>query len=482
MRILSRIQTAAYSAAPMLMALMAFKQVSLSRKWGNAPESAYGYSNYGLLLCGIVGDIESGYQFGFLAFMVVSALKARNLQVRVELGVHLGIEHWVDTASKTLRPLLDNYALALETGDLEHGAYATHFYGFYAFLCGKQLAALESEMANYTEVVARLGQERTVYSYKPHHQAVLNLIGQAENPCILMGTASSETEMLPIYKSQTDRTVICFLHFIKLMLCYLFGECAQAVANAELAENYLDGVTAQLTVTHFYFYDSLARLAAATDAPRSLSEAATKSLQKRLLRKVRANQKKMQKWAGHAPANNLHKFYLVEVERYRVLGKDVLAMEMYDKAIATAKQNEYIHEEALAHELAAKFYLAKGKAKIAALYMQDARYCYQLWGAAAKVKDLERRYSELLSRNSSVTRTGAISTTSTALSTSDSGRSSELDLATVMKASQAIAGEILLDKLLAKLMKILIENAGAQKGYLILESKGVERERRVSTD
>ncbi len=334
MRILSEIVPCAYFAAPVLSALITVQLVSLSIKWGNAPESAYGYSNYGSLLCGLVGEIESGYQLGKLALNLIATFKEIKLQVRVNIGVYVAIKHWARPANKTLNYPLFNYAMALEIGDLEFAAYATHFYCLYAFVCGQELTALESEMTKYTDAVARLGQERTVYMHKPYHQAVLNLIGQAENPCRLIGTAYSETEMLPMHQSQNDRTVICYLYFIKLMLCYLFGEVAQALANAELAENYLDGITAQLTVTHFHFYDSLARLAVATDAP--------DSEKKRLFRKVRANQKKMQKWAHHAPANNLHKFYLVEAERYRVLGKDALAMEMYDKAIATAKENDAI--------------------------------------------------------------------------------------------------------------------------------------------
>src|SRR4028118_968135 len=106
----------------------------------------------------------------------------------------------------------------------------------------------------------------------------------------------------------------------------------------------------------------------------------------------------MQKWAHHAPMNFLHKFYLVEAERHRVLDEKIEAIEMYDKSIALAKENEYINEEALAHELAAKFYLSWGKETIAQVYMQNTHYSYQLWGAIAKVEDLEEKYPQFLAR------------------------------------------------------------------------------------
>ena len=193
--------------------------------------------------------------------------------------------------------------------------------------------------------------------------------------------------------------------------------------------------------------------------------------QKLILDKVQANHEKMKKWSHQAPMNHLHKFYLVEAERHRVLGENIEAMEDYDRAIALAKENEYVNEEALANELAAKFYLAWGKEKIAQVYMTDAYYGYVRWGATAKVKELEARYPQLVAKSSAATRITNPHTTTT--NTTTSSRSGEaLDLATVMKASQAIGSEIELDKLLETLTKILIQNAGAEFGFLILEQEG----------
>jgi PAS domain S-box-containing protein len=194
----------------------------------------------------------------------------------------------------------------------------------------------------------------------------------------------------------------------------------------------------------------------------------------------------MQKWAHHAPMNYLHKFNLVEAERHRVLGEKIEAMEMYDKAIALAKENEYINEEALAHELAAKFYLSWGKETIAQVYMQNAHYSYQIWGAIAKVEDLEEKYPQFLARTAVKTTSQTnVNRKTTRPITTSTNLGDTLDLATVMKASQAISGEIVLSKLLTRLMKIAIENAGAQKGFLILEKAGnwtIEAEGSVNRD
>ena len=247
------------------------------------------------------------------------------------------------------------------------------------------------------------------------------------------------------------------------MLCYLFGEKQQAVKNALAAEEYLDGVKAMIVESPFNFYASLAYLGVFADLSNSDRED--------LLNRVNKNQEKMHRWAHHAPMNHLHKFNLVEAEKARVLGKILEAEAFYEQAIAGANENEFVQEEALAYELAAKFYLERGMDKFAQTYMKEAHYAYTRWGAKAKVEDLEAKYPQLRSKSSATkTITSTFATTTRYTSNSQSGDA--LDFATVMKASQTIAGEIVLDKLLANLMKILIENAGAQTGFLILDKAG----------
>ncbi|NJR52358.1 MAG: hypothetical protein HC780_25075 [Leptolyngbyaceae cyanobacterium CSU_1_3] len=183
---------------------------------------------------------------------------------------------------------------------------------------------------------------------------------------------------------------------------------------------------------------------------------------------VSKNQEKMQIWEERNPMNYLHKFHLVEAEKARVLGQFLEAEEFYEQAIAGAAENEFIQEEALAYELAAKHYLARGRAKIAQTYMKEAHYCYDRWGAKAKVKDLETRYPQFFSQSSRVAPT-LIPTPSRTISNPSH---TALDLAAVMQASEAISREVELEPLLRSLMQILIENAGAQTGYLILENAG----------
>jgi tetratricopeptide (TPR) repeat protein len=351
------------------------------------------YAAYGLILCGVLGDIETGYKFGNLALNLLERLNAKKVKARTVAIVNYFIRHWQEHGRQTLQPLLLAYSSGLETGDLEYGTYSLLWNSYYSYCMGQELAVVEREAAKYSDTIQKLKQERNFHYINLNRQRVLNLMGQSKNPCRLIGDCYDESKRLPLDLEANDQTLLFHTYLEKLTLCYLFGDYEEALDNAALAENYIDSAAGMLTTTLFYFYDSLARVAVYS----SLS----KIQQKRLSRKVQSNQKKFKKWAHHAPMNHLHKFYLVEAERHRVQGSEAVAMDYYKKAIALAKEHEYINEEALAHELAAKFYLALGQDKIAQVYMQDAHYCYLRWGATAKVNDLDTRYPQLLQRKPS---------------------------------------------------------------------------------
>jgi len=475
MRLLSTTIPVAYAIAPILFLLIVLKQINLSLKYGNAPSSPYAYANYGVILCGLIGDTESAFEFGKLAVSLSEKLNARENKAKTMLTFHGVIWYWKEHPKKALSSLLEGYSTGLETGDLEYASYALYNYSSASYFTGKELTGLEREIANNSNALNQINQHRAFNWNTQYQQIVLNLLGIAENPCCLIGEAYNESQMLAIHQEAKDSIGLLILYANKLYLFYLFQNWCKAIENAILAENHLDSATGQLLVPFFHLYDSLAHLAVYADK--------TDSEQKSILDKVQINQQKMQKWAHDAPMNYLHKFYLVEAERYRVTDKYLEAIELYDRAIALAKENEYINEEALANELAARFYLQWGKEKIAQTYLTDAYYCYVRWGAKAKVDDLARRYPQLLmpilqQEKLSFQLTEKI-TVSTYQSVPDASSyptlvgsktsiSDSLDLAVVIKASQALSGEIELEQLLATLMQVVMENAGASKAALIL--------------
>jgi len=468
MRILSGAMTLAYQVAPELCPLILVKQINLSVKYGNAPLSAFVYAVYGLMLCGLVGDIESGYQFGKLAESLLSRFQFKEVTAKVLETFHQFIRPWKEHIKETLKPLLEVYSAGLETGDLEFAAYCLYAYSYHACFMGQELAGLEREIGKHSAAIRQIKQERMFYWNEIYRQTVLNLLGHVNDPSRLIGEAYNEERMLPLHIRGNDAIALLDLYCCKMYLCYFFADYPQTLENAAIAEKYLHGGIGKILIPQINFYASLARL--------SLYSNVNQAEQKQILQKVTANQEKMQKWAHHAPMNYLHKFYLVEAERYRILGNKMEAMECYDRAIVGAKEHEYINEEALANELAAKFYLEWGKQKIAQAYLTDAYYGYVRWGASAKVDNLLQRYPQLLSPilqpekyslHPNSTSLSNLSNSHTVI-TSNTSISDSLDLASVIKASQALSGQIDLELLLSTLMEVVMENAGASKCALIL--------------
>ncbi|MEG4444070.1 AAA family ATPase [Microcoleus sp. AT9_B4] len=475
LRLLSSLFAITFFVATELFPLLVCKQVNLSVQYGNASGSPLGYAFYGFMLCGVIGDIEQGYKFGQLGLSLRSKLNAK--EIKTLQTANVCILHWKEHVNNLLESYRSVYFSGLEIGDLEYASASIFQYCNQSYLAGKQLTSIEIEIATYWDAIHKIKQERVLHHQEMVWQAVLNLMGKAENPCVLKGEAYDEQKMLPLHQSSNDLLALEFLYSHKLQLCYRLDDYSQALENIAQLENYLPTTTGHIDSVLFHFYDSLVRLAIYADTPHSEQQG--------ILDRVQANQEKMQKWAHHGPMNYLHKFYLVEAERHRVLDQKLEALEMYDKAIALAKENDYINEEALAHELAAKFYLEWGKEKLAKPYLIDAYYAYAKWGAKAKIDHLEQRYPQLLAPILQQERTRHYPTETTHTSSSESslsntnrtiiGSTSSLelvDLPTVIKASQALSSEIELEQLLTTLMQVVVQNAGAQTGALILKEEG----------
>jgi diguanylate cyclase (GGDEF)-like protein/PAS domain S-box-containing protein len=199
---------------------------------------------------------------------------------------------------------------------------------------------------------------------------------------------------------------------------------------------------------------------------------------KKYLKTINENQKQLQRWADNCPENFLHLFLLVKAEIARMRGNEPETMKLYDQAIDAARENGFIRHEALANELAAKFYLDIGVKKIAILHMTEAHYGYKMWGAVRKVQDLEKKYPHLLpiafgkeiSPFESAKEKRLVYTIKEKNQTE--ANRGIFDMMTFIKASQTLTSEIFLERLLKKMMQIVLENAGAEKGIFLLEKKG----------
>lgn len=464
MRILYNMSNAAFVADPELYSAIIFTCVNICKKYGNVPLAEIAYMDYAIIISAFMGDIDAGYRFGKLALRLLEKFNAKEHK-SIVLDIFNGhIRHWKEHVRETTEPLQEAVQSGLESGELVYSGYAAINYCTHKFVLGEHLEYVDKKCDEYTKLLTKIKLEYHVPGLQIYQQMVLNLLGKSQSAVELKGAAFKEAEMLPFLKENQIFTLLFMGVQAKTFLSYLFKQPGEAVENAKLAEECISAVPGMIVVAQHNFYYSLALLAQYWHWE--------EREQKHALRKVASLQKQMHHWAEHAPCNFQHKYDLVEAERARVKGEQIEALELYEQAIQGAREQGYTHEEALANELAGEFHLARGHESMGRFYIIESYYGYIRWGAKAKVKDLESRYPQFLSRIATATaRPQEIDVTRTRTATG-SGSMAILDLPTVIEASQVISGEMVLGDLIEKLMQIAIENAGAEKGILLLNQNG----------
>ncbi|MEH1846025.1 MAG: AAA family ATPase [Nostoc sp.] len=473
MQLLAKLFPAVFVGMPGLLPLLSSKMVSLSLQFGNTPTSMVGYAIHGLVLCAVLGEVETGYSFGKLALNLLERL---NLPEYNSMTLHLFgdfIQHHREALLITTLTLKHSYTTGMESGDFLRAGYSIVGYNNLRLFAGVELDICESELAAYSSALAQVKQSSPQVYLDMMWQTVKNFREPVNQPDCLIGSAYDETVMIPKHHQDHDLTAIAMAYIDKLLLAYSWGNYSVALNYIGQIKPYLMAVSGLIFVPIFHFYAALTHLA--------LFPTKSEPEQAHILAQAETHQTILHQWAKNAPMNHLHKWYLIEAERYRVLGEKIAAIECYDRAITLAQEYQFINEEALANELAAKFYLNWDKKRIAQEYITQAYYGYARWGAKAKVADLERCYPQLLvpileqtrsplSTHETLFTLGSVTSTSFATSSSSSV-SVALDLAAILKASQTLSGEIELEKLLSALLHILIENAGADKCvFMLLES------------
>lgn len=477
-QILVNLDLLTYFCDQKLFGVVVAKMANYWLTYGNIPESSKGYVSYGVLLTCVVGDYQSAYEFGCLAVKLSDRFNSKSQKCSACLVVGGHLNHWVKHIKYAKELFDDAYHLGLSVGELRFSGYALEHNSRYLFYQGVNLQEILELIPKYLQFLQQTKNQWAADGVLGFQLILLNLLGMTASPLDFHNNNINEFKYLEDCRAHNSFAWLCTFNIFKAQVLYLYDKLDAALDLALEAGKYLNFVLSQFQYSEYNFHYSLIITALYLDA--------TESSQQKYWQQLEANQKQMKIWMDCCPANFQHKYLLISAEIARISGKNLEAMELYDRAIASARENEFVQNEALANELAAKFWLKKGKEEFAQLYMRKAHYGYQLWGALRKVEDLQEKYSQLLAKTG--TNSQAIgNSTSTIATTTTTGTEQigNLDINAVMKASQALSGEIVLDKLLATLMKIALENAGAQKGYLLLQTEEaqwtIEAEGRIDT-
>jgi histidine kinase len=461
-RVLAGIAPSSYWGKPEMFPFLIFRMVQLSIRYGNSPISSFGFATYGVIMVGVLNLPKTGYRFGKLGASIVEKYHAKEWIAQIYTPVYALINIWNEHIRNTLKPLRDSYHVGLETGAIEFACINANIYCIQSYLIGLPLEKLEEETRDFSEQFKAFNQD-TNFSYNEiFRQGMLNFLGQAEgSPTVLTGAAINEEQMLADSLESNNRTSAFQLYLNKMILCNFFGDYETAWKFAVKGRPLLDAVLAKLEVALFHFHEGLAAINTAESSSSS---------RRKLLGRARKDIRKMKGWAKHAPENFLHKWELLKAEYNRVAGNRGPVGKLYDQAIQHASESQYLHEEALAAELASRYQTASDRPNLARYYLRMAVQLYREWGADGKIQQLTEQAPEVVSsvfmatqRAGHGTKEGTIGVTTTIF------EDGALDLATILKASTSISGEIQLDNLIRTLLKILLENLGATRGVLILQ-------------
>jgi PAS domain S-box-containing protein len=455
MEVLAALIPAAHWIDRNLYRLIIGRMTNLSLEHGNAPGSCIAYAYLSAVLGPHFGDYQTGHRFGKLALDLVETGRLDRFKHRVYLLFGQHVLPWMEYLRR-------GHALVKRAADAAHEAGDLTFEVFSSMNLTTSLLASGDRLEDVEHAAERaqaLAQRARYALVAELINGQLGLIRTLRGRTAAFGSFTSEAfDEAQFEQSLESAPVIlaCWHWIRKLQARFLAGHAESAIAAAEKAQDLLWTSLSFFEYAEYHFYAALARAACCDPV---LPDSYATHFQALL-----SHQRQIAAWAENCPANFENRRALVAAEVARLEGRELEAMRLYERAIGSAREQGFIQNEALAYELAARFYAACDFEGIAQSYLRSARQCYERWGAAGKVRQLEQTYSYLRTEPSVQSPPATIGTSV-----------ERLDLATVIKVSQAVSGEIVLEQLIDSLMRTALEHAGAERGLLLVTRGGMQR-------
>lgn len=454
MDVLTKIGAPAVYTDANLLALVNCRAVNLSLERGNCDASCSAYVWLSMVAGPRFGDYRATvYRFGQLGYDLVEGRGLTRFQARTYMEFGYGVVPWTKHVRAGRDLVRRAFEAANKVGDLTYAAYCGDQLNTNLLAAGDPLAEAEREAEQGLAFAQQMRFGLVIDAITTQLGLIRTLRGLTTAFGSFDDEQFDEARIERRFSQNPDLAFVEFWYWVrKLQARFFAGGYASAVKASSRAQRLLWTSVSQFETAEYCFYDALSR-AACCDS----SAAGGRQQQ---LDAIAAHHKQLRLWAANCPDNFENRAALVGAEIARIEGRDLDAERLYEEAIRSARANGFVHNEALANELASRFYAARGFEKIARVYLQDARYGYLRWGADGKVRQLDRLHPGLAAPE-------------THGPTANLGSSvQQLDVTTVVKASQAVSSEIVLSRLIERLMTIALENAGADRGLLILPAEG----------
>lgn len=456
--LLTHLMPPAYISAAEEFPFLATEFVRYNLQGGVSRFSPFAFGVYGMLLA-VLGRYESARRMGRLAVETAVRPECTGLRARANFFHAVFIMHWSEPLEATLPYLDKGWRAGVETGDLQFASYCVNHIHGNGLLAGQSLAELEQSLSQFADVNRVIRQEDGQHFFSML-ESIVNALRYSSDVLPELTAGIGDETIVETWRKGGNATLLCFYHLMNCMIAIIMDKPIEALDAAEQAAPYLGGIMGMAWYPQHHFLHALALADAARDSRAELSEA---------VEKIGDSGRRLEEWSEHNSNNFLPKFLLLKAEISDLTEQDHgVLLDAYDRAIEAATHADRTLEQAMACERAASCWRRRKKPQLAGLYLQRAMQSYESWGGDAKVAQLMRDRASLLLPLQPREREG--DTMSTSSSSSDKLHAA--DVYSVLKAAQTVAGELVIDRMLARLIGLVIEMAGAQCGYLLLEQKG----------
>jgi PAS domain S-box-containing protein len=448
--VLTEVVTPAVFFDEKLSSFLVCRMVSLSLEHGNTAAACFAYVWFAVIARSHFGNYKDAFRFGRLGYDLVEQRGLMTYQARTYMSfgnlVIPSAKHALEGRELVRRA----FDAAYRNGDLTFAAYSSNQLITNFLAVGDSLAEVQHEAENGLAFAQKAGFGLVVDLVS----AQLQLIRMLRGLTTKFGCFNDEHfDELEVERHLASNPVLADPEFgywaLKVQARFLARDYDSAVHASLKAQQLLWSAPSLLEPSAFRFYSALS-YAAARDSS-SLDQ------KQQYFDAVLDHYRQLEIWSQNCPDNFDNRTALVGAEIARIEGRLLDAEELYEKAICSAHANGFVHNEAVANEVTARFYAGRGFEKIARTYLRDARYCYQRWGADGKVQQLDALYPYVREEKAVVGPTTTIG-----------APVEHLDLGTVIRVSQSVSAEMDLDKLIDTVMRAAIEHAGASRGLLIL--------------
>lgn len=460
-RIMGELNSVTYNGGNVnLFLLSTLKSLNLTISYGNSREAASIYSGYAVLLA-VLGQLDSSYKFNKLALKLVESEERAQYRASILFAYGFLGHTWNESWNEVDPWFKKTMEEAIRYGDHYQIGLAGTF--MYAFKSDENLRLLIKKAMKQIPIIKQINNKYAYYMSFLFINRWLNYAGLTDEKFTMdisqntfelngkIGVICSEVECLEYMREINSLSGIGVYYTEKMYIHYLFDDYKGAMKYLKESDKYAKNHLGTPYIVECKIYTFLVLAA-------NISEMEAKEAGK-VRRRLRKEYKYVKSWAKHCQINFQHLQYMLEGELARIDGKTYKAAEFYESAIQIARKNGFIRDEALSNELAAKMFFACGKNSQASFYMTEALNGYKVWGADAKTRHMTEKYGYLLNNSKS----------SEKALKADGVRLKDIDLISIMSACRAVSKEVQLPDLLRQIMKIVVENSGAQKAYILLK-------------